>query len=801
MAETARQETRAAFETEHARVLEMFTPADRKTFIDWLSQSPRKGLEGQDTNYIMTALAINYTDFSEARGIPKYAALLAARLASLGEGLGKPSDTNVITDKIVEKVGGRDKLTRICFEGFQEKPAWRGGGYEFGDGTEVKTDIAQIIDSSVGELLAERRAVPAVKAEPVSPEPELPQPAVEQKPEATQVDYGAEYEKLSADEKEAVNELAEELLDNGEVNSHDLLASIAKMKEYSILTKDQKAIIKHFGAEKIGKQVGKILGLRTNPGPGAETEHLLNTIDQSREFYQALREIIRWRMVEIEKINQAKERVAEKIANLGFSAVTPGGDANIFVDPQLFDLQTEAGRLQVELKEKTLTTSGDEAGSGVVGKISVTLGEGWKTGNSEMEFKPFAKKPADALTAVSYLASDGAFSLADGYKFEKVEASVFAISYEGKQVAKVSAQEGGIVTFEWSEAVSAEEGLKAMVVLGQGFLDFKFKAGAEKFPELHLGWGRADATEASKSEKEPEIPTDYVSKIITDVPPPDVTPVTVEEPIGVQAPAEVEPEPKEPEKPIEQPAQEVESQEESVDNFWKEFEKTGSSEPPQQEVVPVKEEPAVAAPESRPQEVKSVPEGKVADEIDLSRIFGEEVKSVPEAPKPIEVNYSTDIARTIREQNGVAEVRFGQDLLKEAVEETFGRIITQQAQKGPKPTVSTDSFEVDNGFLLKGVVRVASFSVPFSLKAGKDFNYINHTIGNIPTIPLVFSAKQRDELLKTVAQRVRSIGKEISQSLSDMVERPKTVKVFGIEGLRIEGKDTIAKFRGKVLKK
>jgi len=166
-----------------------------------------------------------------------------------------------------------------------------------------------------------------------------------------------------------------------------------------------------------------------------------------------------------------------------------------------------------------------------------------------------------------------------------------------------------------------------------------------------------------------------------------------------------------------------------------------------------------------------------------------------EAPKPVQVDSVEGIARQLKEKGGAAEVKFGPQVLRSVVEATFARIIKEQAGKGPKPTVNINEFRVDSGMQLSGNIQVAGRIIPVSLQLGPALNYIRHTVGNIPTIPLLFNTKQRDELLRTVEERLQRVRHEIYLTIKGQM--PTDVNLTDMIDPRIEGQDMIATFRGR----
>lgn len=167
----------------------------------------------------------------------------------------------------------------------------------------------------------------------------------------------------------------------------------------------------------------------------------------------------------------------------------------------------------------------------------------------------------------------------------------------------------------------------------------------------------------------------------------------------------------------------------------------------------------------------------------------------PAAPKPVQVNSVGGIAHELKEKGGTAEVKFGPQVLRSVVEATFARIINEQVGKGPRPTVNINEFRVDSGMELAGNIQVAGRTIPVYLQIGPILNYVRHNVGEIPTIPLLFNTKQRDELLRTVEQRLQRVRDEIYLTIKDQMSMD--VNLTNMIDPRIEGQDMIATFRGK----
>ncbi|MDZ7587180.1 MAG: hypothetical protein U0946_05450 [Patescibacteria group bacterium] len=140
-------------------------------------------------------------------------------------------------------------------------------------------------------------------------------------------------------------------------------------------------------------------------------------------------------------------------------------------------------------------------------------------------------------------------------------------------------------------------------------------------------------------------------------------------------------------------------------------------------------------------------------------------------------------------------VKFGKKVLQNVVEATVDRII-ETAGGTIRPKVTIESFNVNNGVQIKANIAAAGKTIPVELTLGPDLNYINHTVGNIPTIPLVFNKQKRDALLAEITRRLREVRQEIFQTISDQM--PNNVRLERVDDPRIEGEEMTAEFQGKL---
>jgi len=453
-------EIRQNFEAEHEDTLAIFTRGDRKAFLDWLEQG-EGGLKSMEAEFLVQGLDKHQEDFSQP--IPKDLALIAAKFASLGQGLGAPGTRKEIRGLLRDSFGG-EALKQVCAEGFEKHWTEK---FVFKNPAKVETDLADHVSKVVDEFLAERKTAETVKTEstPVAE----PVWGEEQKAAAEEGREG--YEKLTGAQKKKLEAIVKKVLDSDGRLSAALLAMPLVPETLELL----------------------------------EIKLVKNISKKDAEFFQRLPAMVQYRIgelvgIKLEKEEQQrieakaaanKERIEGQLKNLRLKL---DEDRYGLIDPQVTALIQEAADLGIDLPKEPLTA---DIGSKEIGQVVIDL-NGAKSG---LEIKAWQGNVERKLIALP----DQQLDMPEGYSVRPIGKLDSGIYFEDKLVAKLQVN-GDLVELQWGQGVPVGQALEATAVLGRGL--------SRDFPTLILELAESTTEEPTRTVpvgQETELPTEETS--------------------------------------------------------------------------------------------------------------------------------------------------------------------------------------------------------------------------------------------------------------------------------------------------